>query len=95
MTVEAGVMDRIELSELIDIEIGCEHSLHTGDPDSHEGNAKWIQRLGACECGDAGMIFVCQKWRDWVRQAAKQNKTLMCRTCTTGWPAKQVTYTKI
>lgn len=93
--MSTGTMELVDLSTLIDVPITCEHSGHIDDSEAHGGDAQWIQRLGPCKCGDPGPVFVCHKWRDWVREAAKRNSSLRCPTCWPGWPAAQVTFERI
>lgn len=93
--MNAGTAELVDLSTLADVPIICEHSGHIDDPLCHSGHAEWIQRLGPCECGDPGPIFVCDKWRHWVRAAAEREYSLACRSCWSGWPAAQVTFERI
>lgn len=98
MSTDAGVMDLVDVSELVDIPINCEHSQHRTDPKRHTGLAEWIQFDAPCGCPTpdvVGSAFVCNLWRQWVGAHARSGGFLICLDCRTAFPAELMIYTKI
>ncbi|NKG21086.1 hypothetical protein [Paeniglutamicibacter terrestris] len=95
MSADVGVLDMVDLSTIVNVPLPCEHSQHRAAADRHKGDSEWIQYNAGCLCPNIASLFVCPKWRDWVRDLARKDGKLYCMRCKISYPAALTTFERI